>query len=176
MALNQAQLAHLAKLLSEADNTQIQGEVWHQLVMKYITVPIELFVIDDQGRVFLRYRKDREFDGHHHPGTVINDWETKKEALMRLVAGEIIRDAGLVGVITEPEPIGDFECPRDETSTRHAIALLYKCRFRGEYKSHPGMGFFPLDDLPEDTLYHHKRMLAALQQHLVDGKTIHVSA
>lgn len=174
--LTDSELRTLAFLLERVNPQQIRGEVWHALVTKFVTVPIEFFVLNEKNEVFLVYRKDREFVGHHHPGTVLNYWESVNQARLRLIAGELIRDAGLTGGISAPEPIGWFECPSDEHGRRHAIALLHVSRFKGEYLPREGKGFFPLDALPADTLYHHKRMLAALKQHLQDGKMIAVSA
>lgn len=174
--LSDTELRTLAYLLGKANHRQIRGATWHELVKKFITVPIELFVLNAKNEIFLVHRRDLEFVGHHHPGTVVNDWETVDQARSRLIAGELIRDAGFTGGISEPQPIGWFECPRDETSTRHAVALLHVSRFDGEYRPREGKGFFPLDALPIDTLHHHVRMIEALKQYLQDGKYITVSA
>lgn len=73
MPLNEQEIIKLTDLLARVDNTQIKGDVWYELVKKFITVPIELCILDDQERVLLVYRKDREFDGYHMPGSVVND-------------------------------------------------------------------------------------------------------
>lgn len=174
MALNEKEKQDLVVLLEKIENTEIRGEIWHQLVKKFITVPVELCILDNQNRVFLVYRKDREFDGYHMPGSVVNDWETVDEARKRLVRDEVIIGAGIE--ITEPEPIGWMDSPKDagptEPSPRHGILLLHIARFHGDFQPRDGMGFYSLDSIPENTLGCHKYLFPFLKRYLEDSKPI----
>lgn len=53
LPLKEEEKQQLAGLLERIKNTEIKGEIWHQLVKKFITVPIELCILDKQNRVFL---------------------------------------------------------------------------------------------------------------------------
>ena len=174
MSLTENEEKELASLIEKAESIEIRGEIWHQLVKKFITTPIELCILDDEGKVFMVYRKDREFDGYHIPGSVVNDWETVEGACNRLVQSEIITDAGIE--ITEPKPIGWIDSPRDvwpdEVSTRHGISLLYIAYFHGEFLPKEGMSFFTFDSIPDNTLGGHKFLLPFFKRYLEDGKPI----
>ena len=160
-SITEEEKKELARLLSKIKNREIVGDIWHQLVKKFITVPVELCVLDSKNRVFLVYRKDREFDGYHLPGTIVNDWETVHDARVRLMQGEIQKDAGFV--ISYPESIGWIEVRRGEgeyeSRTRNTVALLHIARIQGEFIEKEGYGFYALDAIPENTLQDHKFIL-----------------
>lgn len=170
-SLNEEEKKQLADLLSRINNTQIKGEIWHQLVQKFITVSAVFCVLDEE-KVFLTYRKDREFDGYHLPGVTVNDWETVDQARERLVKGEVEAEAGLK--VSEPEPIGWVEVERgvDDNPTRHAIILLYITRIQNVPSLKEGAGFYPLDNLPENILGCEKRLLSFFARYLEDGLII----
>lgn len=174
MALNEKEKKELVILLEKVESTEIKGDIWHQLVKKFITVPIELCILDDDNRIFMVYRKDREFDGYHMPGSVVNDWETVEEAKARLVKGEINDGAGIE--ITEPISIGWLDSPKDagpaEPSPRHGVLLLHIAYFHGTFSPREGMGFFPLDNIPENTLGCHKFLVTFLRKYLEDSSPI----
>lgn len=174
MSLNQDEKNVLAELLEKAENKDIRGPVWHALVKKFPTVPIELMVFNDKKEVFLVYRDDAEFTGWHHPGSCWNDWETLPERRQKLVDGEIIKDAGIK--ITEPISIGWMGVYRgdgpDENGSRNACSLIHMAHLASEFTPKQGYGFFPLDNLPEDTLGCHKYILRRVKQYLVDGVTL----
>ena len=174
MSLNDSEKKQLASLLEKIDNTEIRGEIWHQLVKKFITVPVELCILDDMNRVFLVYRKDREFDGYHMPGSVVNDWETVDEAVLRLIRQEITEAVGIE--ITEPESIGWIDSPREATrrepSPRHGILLLHIARFHGEFTPREGMGFYSLDELPPNVLGCHLFALEFFRRYVDNGEPI----
>lgn len=164
----------LADLLKKVSNVEIRGEIWHQLVHKFITIPIELCILNDRNEVFLVYRKDREFDGYHMPGTVLNDWEDVSKARSRLVLGEVMTGAGIS--ITEPQSIGWFEITRGtkahEDPHRHEISLLHVAYITNEFIPRDGMGFYSFEELPENILGHHKYLLQFFKRYLEDGKII----
>ena len=164
----------LAHLLERAKNTDIKGEIWHQLVKKFITIPVELCVLDNENKVFLVYRKDREFDGYHLPGTIVNDWETVHDARVRLMQGEIQKDAGFM--ISYPESIGWIEVRRGEgeceSRTRNTVALLHIARIQGEFTKNEGYGFYAFDDIPNGTLRDHKFILRYFKRYLENGHPI----
>jgi ADP-ribose pyrophosphatase YjhB (NUDIX family) len=172
--LDEEEKKELARLLEKVDNVQIRGEIWHQLVKKFITVPIELCIVNNENKVFMVYRKDREFDGYHLPGTVINDWETVDEACTRLVHGEVLRDAGFT--ITKPKSIGWLEVRRgsgkEESRTRNAISLLHLAHLDGNYTEKEGMGFFGFDNIPQNTLGHHIFIIRKFKEYLDSGEII----
>lgn len=172
--LNESDKRELAKLLERAKNTDIKGEIWYQFVKKFITVPVELCVLDKENRVFLVYRKDREFDGYHLPGTIVNDWETVHDARLRLMQGEIKNDAGFD--ISYPEPIGWLQVRRGEgeveSPTRHTVALLHIARVEGDFTPQEGYGFYALDDIPKNTLRDHKFILRYFRRYIEDGRII----
>ena len=173
-SLTDEEKKELAHLLEKAENIEIRGEIWHQLVKKFITVPIELCILNEDNKVFLVYRKDREFDGYHMPGTVINDWETVEEACKRLIKKEVTEGAGLT--ITEPVSIGWLEVRRgdkpEESKTRNAISLLHVAKIVQEPVLQEGTGFYAFDALPENTLGHHLYILKFFKKYIEDGEII----
>jgi ADP-ribose pyrophosphatase YjhB (NUDIX family) len=168
MALQKEEKEQLVTLLEKIENTEIKGEIWHQLVKKFITVPIELCVLDKENKILMVYRKDQEFDGYHLPGSVVNDWETVEEALVRLVKKEITDDIGIE--ITNPLAIGWVDSPKDswpsDPSTRHGVLLLHVARFQGVFTPKDGVNFFAFDELPENTLGCHKFLIPFFERYV----------
>lgn len=174
MALNENEKKQLSSLLEKIENTEIRGEIWHQLVQKFITVPVELCVLDDQNRFLMVYRKDREFDGYHMPGSVVNDWETVDEACFRLVKKEITDDIGIE--ISGLESVGWIDSPKDawpsDPSTRHGVLLLHIARFHGEFIPREGVDFYSFDAIPENTLGCHRFIIPFFERYIKTGKPI----
>ena len=164
----------LAKLLERAESTDIKGDTWHEMVKKFITVPVELCVLDTENKVFLVYRKDREFDGYHLPGTVVTDWETVHDARLRIVTSEIKEHAGFD--ISYPESVGWIEVKRgtgpDCNPTRHTAALLHIAHQVSDFTPREGSGFYSFDNIPENTLPDHKFMLRYFKRYLENGQAI----
>ncbi|MDQ3017021.1 MAG: NUDIX domain-containing protein, partial [Bacteroidota bacterium] len=146
---------------------------WHELVKKFITVAIELCILDDQNRVFLVYRKDKEYDGYHMPGTVVNDWEGVLDAKKRLVEGEVAIQ-GLT--ITDPQPIGWLEVQRGNgphtDHSRHGLSLLHVAHFSSTFVPKNGAGFYSFDALPKNTLISHRYLLKIYMKYVEDGKIV----
>ena len=71
--------------------------------------------------------------------------------MKRLIADEVVRDAGIVG-ITNPMMFAIRERLRgdrpEQNSSRHEFALFHLCYYNGEFLENGEMGFFPLDALP----------------------------
>lgn len=135
----------------------LDPKVFGTLLNKTVSVPIELAVLNDRDEVLMFYRKDDEYDGNHIPGSVLRDTDTVGGVLTRLRNGEVVG-----GNVTEPIFIGWAEIPKGtgpgENPTRHEISLVFLCRLVGEYK---GSGkFYPLDQLPENTLSHHRVLVS----------------
>lgn len=175
VGLTDTEKVEFAALFKKAKSTDFKREIFHEMVKKTISVPIELMIVNQADEVFLVYRKDNEFDGYHHPGTVINDWETYETALKRLLAGEIVKDAGLE--IAKPVMFAVTEGPRGDVPggnpTRHAISLFHVARFHGKFSEKSGMGFFPLNALPENTLEFHRYYIEnVLSPYLKTGRPI----
>lgn len=139
-------------------------DVFHALVSKLITVPIELCILDSENRAFTFYRKDLEYDGHHIPGTVLRDNETVQEALNRLIQSEVVDME-----ISQPENIGWCEIRRGagygENPTRHEISLIFLARLKNAYHGNVGV-FSPLDELPDNIIPHHRILLDEVKVHL----------
>ena len=161
MALTEDETKELVRLLEKLE-WPLDPHVFHALVGKVVTVPQELSVINEENRILTFYRKDGEYDGHHQPGTVLRNNETVQQALERLKGGEL---AG--AEIEPPKNIGWVEIPQGngfgENPTRHEVSLLWLARIK-EY-SGPGT-FSPLNQLPNNTLPHHKLIALKVQEHL----------
>ncbi|MBP9866836.1 MAG: NUDIX hydrolase [Candidatus Pacebacteria bacterium] len=174
MALNEEEKKELVVLLDKIENKEIRGSVWHSLVKKFITVPIELCIFDEQNRILLVYRKDSEFDGYHMPGSVVNDWETVEEAKERLIREEITIPLGIE--ISEVEAIGWLDSPKDswpgEPSTRHGILLLHVARYKGIFIPKEGTNFFALSELPDNTLGCHRFIIPFFERYLKTGQIV----
>ncbi|MDB5190410.1 MAG: hypothetical protein JWN49_736 [Parcubacteria group bacterium] len=125
--------------------------VFHALMEKTVSVPVELAVFDQKGRILLIHRDDHEFTGWHLPGTVLRDTDDVGIALKRLITHEL---AGVA--VTAPVNLGWFEAKRDLTPTRHGVSLLHGCQLESVYTG-PGT-FFERYNLPTDVLAHHKLM------------------
>lgn len=148
---------------------------FYPLVRLMPTCPVELAVLDMCERIFLVYRDDGEFRGWHMPGSVILRGESQERKLQDLIAKEI-EPVGLT-VNAPPVFVGvaeTLEGPDDqseETEGRnprgYAEALLFACRVR---MAPPIYGrFFHLDDIPQATLGHHRRMMKMIGQWLQNG-------
>ncbi len=150
--LSKDEVQKLAKLLSRL-TWPLPHAVFHQLVTIMPTNPIELAVFDQEGRILLipRPPEDKEFQGHHMPGTVRRFGEEIPTALNRLLQSEA------KAAVSTPVNLGWWHCNADDESPRDAIALLYACRLQGTYT---GRGqFFDPENPPQNTLKHHKIMI-----------------
>ena len=155
--LEETEVAQLTRLLSKLDDGFIPQPVFHALMRKIVSVPIELCVFDATGRIlmFRREADDPEFAPQWHmPGTVIRSGESVDEAVARLLRNEVCAP------VLWPASLGWFECLRDAASPRHAIALLHATRLDGPYTG-SGSWFDPMN-LPADTLAHHKKMIPVI--------------
>ncbi len=174
MAINEKEKIILAKLIKKANNTQIKGDIWHELVKKFVTVSIELFITDKHNRVFMVYRKDREFDGYHIPGVRINHWETVDQACKRLIKNEI-KPNGLK--ITKMVPIGWFGVQKDnnlknKSYYRNPIQLIHTAHYDGEFIEKKDIGFFQLGALPKNTLECQKLLIKRFKNFLKDNQIV----
>lgn len=153
--LNFEETGRLVELLKKAE-WPLAPEVFHALMGKIVSVPIELGVFNEKGEILLIYRDDWEFTGWHHPGTVLRDNEDVPGAIARLIRGEVGTE------VTKPTALGWLEGRREQEKTRHSVALLHVCFLRSEYT---GRGkFFNPNNLPEDTLEHHKTIIPTMIQ------------
>ncbi|MDP3996374.1 MAG: NUDIX domain-containing protein [bacterium] len=149
--LTKGEEAELAKLIEKME-WPLPHDVFHALVKKIITVPVELAVFDKgMGRILLHYREDEEFKGWHMPGTVVRDNEDVKGAIQRLLTDELELEDN--SSVTWPENHGWLEVKR-KIGVRHLISLLFSCRMVKDYGG-PG-DFFEVNRLPNDTLKHHR--------------------
>ena len=132
-----------------------------------------LCILNDQGKVFLVRRDANDPDyprrPYHMPGTVINGWDDIGKAIERLIAKET-KTAGLE--ITKPEWIGCVECVKQPDNPRHSIGLLHVAHFHGKYDGSDDMGFFPIDEIPENTFTSHRLIIEKVKLYLKTGKPI----
>lgn len=170
MTLTQQETQTLIELLGKLE-WPLQKEVFHALMAKVVSVPIELCVLDGANRILTFYRKDHEYNCHHTPGTVLRNDENVSQAIKRLIESE------LVGYeITDPKNIGWVEVQRGNhyggDPNRHEISLVFLAYLiKGEYSGGKGV-FSPLDALPEDILSSHRVMSGRVKQYLEDDKPI----
>lgn len=161
-----------AHLIGEIEQSArgIDSRIFHAILLKFPSVPIELVVLDQENRVLMFYRKDHEYDGFHMPGTVLRNNETVPQAVDRLLQSEVV-GAGIISV----ENVGVTEISRGtkcgENPTRHEISILYLARLGRSYAGNGGI-FSPMDDLPENTLPHHRVLVEKFQKYIKTGKPI----
>ncbi len=133
-------------------------------VNKFVSVPVELAVLDDQRRVLMFYRKDDEYNGYHMPGTVLRDNEDVPGAIQRLLKSEVVG-----GKVTPPISLGWVEIPKGsgpgQNPTRHEISLLHTCWLKESYIGQGGE-FFAVDQLPDNTLPHHRVLVNEIAKRL----------
>ena len=165
MALSDMEIVQLVTLLKKME-WPIDSRVFRVLCNKTVSVPIELAVLNSRDEILMFYRKDEEYDGYHIPGTVIQDTDSVQAALQRLLQNEVISGDEH---ISSPKYINWMEIPKGndhgQNPTRHEISLIYACWLNGPYKGKDGE-FYPLDDLPENTLSHHRVLISEVQRWL----------
>ena len=131
-------------------------KVFPAWVQNFITTPVEMAVFNNDQQILLVHREDSEYKGWHSPGTILRDEENVPAALQRLIAGEL---GG--AEVTKPVSLGWVEVPRGngpgQNPTRHEISLLHACWLYGTYKG--GGSFFDSNNLPKETLTHHKMVI-----------------
>ncbi len=169
-----ADLAYRAAF--SADLRRREGE-WHfpQHVFRALawlmpTVPLELMIFDEYERIFLLYRKDDEYDGWHVPGSMILRRQSQEAKLAELLHREI-KPTGLAVwdpkffFVSEHMPGPDDQSERSlgEDPRGQQESLVYLTR--AVEGSHPREGaFFPLNELPQNTLGHQRRMIATARK------------
>jgi len=161
-----------AHLLNETKWTEhgIDPRIFRAGTNKFVSVPVELCVLDKDGRVLTFYRKDDEYDGHHMPGTVLRDNEKMSDAINRLLKSEVvggkIKDVQNIGVTEIVKGAGPGQNP-----TRHEISVLFLAYLDGEYKGRDGV-FSPMDKLPENILPHHRVLVEKFREFIRTGKPV----
>ena len=165
MALTEPETLELVHLLEKIE-WPVNKQIFHALMTKIISVPMELAVIDDKNRIFTSYRQDTEYDGHHLPGTVLRDNETVPGAICRLLKSELA-DAKIESI----KNIGWIEICRGndfgKNPTRHEVSLLWLARIKN-YIGKSGV-FSPFDQLPKNILSHHRLIAEKVQEYLQTG-------
>ena len=125
-----------------------------------ITTPTELAVLRRSEKreplVLMIHRKDKFFHGWHIPGTIMLPGDTEEGALARLVEKE-------VGSPLPPPMFVDRVHAPKGTPRGQAAALLF-VTFFPDGTPVEDRSFFPLFAPPEDTLPHHKKLLARVAE------------
>lgn len=156
--------AQLASLMRRA-RWPLKPDVFRAGVGLFVSNPIELKVLNDNGHVLMFYRKDDEYEGNHIPGTVLRDNEDVPMAIQRLLNSEVVG-----GEVTPPISLGWKEISKGTTGsgqnpTRHEISLLHVCWLKKPYQGKGGE-FYPVDQLPKNTLPHHRVLIAEMMKRL----------
>jgi len=145
-------------------------DIFQAVCATFVMCPIELVALTHDGKALMTRRppNDRHFAGlWHTPGTLLLKGDTVKIALERIAQKDELR--GLPH--TTPEFVfmqevemgkGDDQCPRQQEYSRVYITWVYEEHYVGEGR------FFPLNDLPPDSLryhkHHHMKRLAEMFQ------------
>lgn len=172
MALTKKEIATLVRLLKKM-KWPLPSEVFHALMGKTVSVPLELCIFDEQDHILLFERLDREFNAVLGPGTVLRDNDNDPNldrAIKRLLAGELRGYR-----MTYPKNIGWVHVPRGKghkkNATRHEISLVFFSRLVAG-PIHGKAGLYPLDALPKRIIGYHRVMIKKVAQYLKDGKPI----
>ena len=157
-AAEKKELSPRAKAISEL-SWPLQHDEFHELVKKTVTVPVELGVFNDKGDILMFWRDD-DYTGNHIPGTVLQDHQDVPTALQRLLNSEVVG-----GEVTPPIELGWKEILKGtgigQNPTRHEVSLLYACWLTKPYQGKGGK-FYPMNQLPDDTLPHHRVLIAEI--------------
>lgn len=121
--------------------------------------------IDKVPHVLMWYRKDEHYEGWHMPGGYIlkgeSEWEWTSRVLSKEVGLELKRVEFIRWLNHRAEHWG---------LPNHQLACLFLCEAEGEVNKGK---FFPLTDLPADTMAHHCRMIQHVRAHLIRKETMH---
>ncbi len=112
--------------------------------------------INGVPHVLLWHRDDEHYKGWHMPGGYILRGESMEEVARRI----LFKETGLT--LQSADFVQYFNSyPGNASVPNHQIALLFLCKTKGE----PAQGkFFPYNNIPADTLSHHKAYIKFLQQ------------
>jgi ADP-ribose pyrophosphatase YjhB (NUDIX family) len=115
--------------------------------------------IDNQLHVLLIYREDKHYRGWHMPGGYLLRGESEDVATRRILFSE----ANLR--MTQHTFVRHYNTRRETGYVpNHQIALLFYCEAEGE----PTDGaFYPLTNIPRDTLPHHKEYLTHINTYFL---------
>ena len=163
---NQQLVALLGKLAWPADRS-----VFNALCENFSVTPIELVVIREGvhgPEVFLSYRNDEYFTGWHITCSIILPGWTAD----RVIKDILSREVG----ISLAEPRAEFVRFRQfmkgggygQSRRGQEVSLIHVLRLPEgtEVSLDAGRKFFPLSELPEDILFHHKVVLADVKEYL----------
>lgn len=141
----------------------VPEEVFCALCENLIMCSTELAVLRRGERgleILLTYRNDRYFKGWHITGTILLPGDTFESGANRVIKTEVKQK------VTTPEFIDHFMAHKGtgdhEYMRGQVFAHLFKCFLKEEYK---GKGtFFPLDQIPEDTLPAHMYLISLVRK------------
>lgn len=139
----------------------VHPEIFDAWCSACITTSIELAVLkrDEKGgqpKVLMIHRKDKFFHGWHIPGTIILPGDTEESAMMRLLEKEVgarVTPHRFVDRSHVAKGNGPYQNKRGQE-----VEILFTCFLIDEYSGNGS--FFPLHTPPEETLGHHKILLA----------------
>lgn len=174
MALTTSEENVLVDLFGKAE-WPLSAPVFHALLGKTISVPLELCIVDQDGlNILLFGRVDHEFNAILGPGTVLRDTDNDPSLgnpINRLLGGELVHYQ-----ITYPKNIGWVHVPRGtgqfENRTRHEISLVFLSRLTSVLGEGGKGVLYPLDTLPDRLIGYHRVMIDKVIQYLRDSKPI----
>lgn len=141
---------------------KLPRSVFHSWVTNLPNSPVELGILrqGDHGYEILlaqRAPDDKEFPGEpfHWPGSVILPGQTIEQKLQAILDREV---AG--ATVTPPLFINIYQHVVPGSYRQHEICLLFTCLLQSEWNevmsAKTRAQFFPLDEIPENTIASHK--------------------
>lgn len=146
-------------------------QLFHPLVSKMLNLVIERITLvkrsDGRWAVALAYREDYEFTGHHVPGSVFRTGQSTADKCREIEARELngvtaSRGDMHIGTYEHIVPLAEIGKPGSH-SRIHEYCLIYARVLDGEWspelEERVGCTFFPIDEIPSDTLLEHKQYI-----------------
>lgn len=147
--LNEAGLDHLIELLGYLEPHK-HGKAFMPLVRALGIPPtsVEVVIVQD-GQVYLTYRDDAHFTGHHFPGGYIfgypdnEEFEDTANRVAQRELGVTVEVVEVIGVVNHPK-----------TERFHDVSVLLLCRVTGgELRNGEWFSEFPPDLLTAQEMY-----------------------
>jgi ADP-ribose pyrophosphatase YjhB (NUDIX family) len=155
------------RLQKKVGNRRTGTDVFESFFQILPMIPCELAVLRQMegiDHVLMWHRKDAHYEGWHMPGGYLFLGETFEEWVKRVIS----KETGMT--LRSFFQMRTFNT-RPETGwvPNHQVAHFFRCVTEGE----PSRGqFFPLTQIPEDTLGHHKKFVEVLRAEILREETM----
>lgn len=151
---------------------QLPSELFHWWVANLPNSPVELAILrqQDKGYEILLARRlpdDKEFPGEpwHLPGSVILPGQTIEQKLQAILNREVAS-----ATVTTPQFVTIYQHVVPGSYRQHEICLLHACLLQGEWNeamsAKTRARFFPLNQIPENTIAIHQDYMVILRNWL----------